>query len=324
MHFKAKPWDYERICKTIIDPSQPGLYLFHAFDPYLDVYFSLKLKNLFEQQQIAGKLKIVLADEITMDWLDGHLESEELFGNNDSYVVLMAEKLNKTVFAEILKKSAQIKDKFLVLNFSKESPLMEDAANLNIGHIAYVIKPMFWENEKLFDFTCKILKLNLSNENRKFLIANLFASASNYISQLSLIRKMFLNPEHIKITDLQKLITNENFDYFSSASKFSKKDQRGFMKDLVNSSLDYEELNNFFIFMIRHLIKLMDADQLIAKLDGKKINDYNQEIITCSKLWTKDEIKNTIRRFSRWQKMARAKDNKLTDSLRSEYLHHIT
>jgi len=121
MHFKAKPWDYERICKTIIDLSRPGLYLFHSFDPYLDVYFSLKLKNLFLENPIAGKLKIVLADEITSDWLDAHLESAELFGNNDSYVVLMAEKLGKPVFAEILKNAVHIKDKFFILFISPKS-----------------------------------------------------------------------------------------------------------------------------------------------------------------------------------------------------------
>jgi len=324
MHFKAKPWDYERVCKTIVDPSKPGLYLFHSFDPYLDVYFSLKLKNLFVENQIAGKLKTVLADEITMDWLEEHLETTELFGNNDSYMVLMAEKLQKSVFCEILKKSAQINDKFIILNFSKESSFLEEASNVNLGCVASIIKPMFWENEKLFDFICKILKLNLSNENRKFLIANLFASTSNYIAQLSLVRKMFLNVEKIKIDDLKKMITNENFDFFAGASKFSKKDKLGFMKDLISSSLDYEELNNFFIFMIRHMMKLIDASRLIEKLDGKKLNDYNKEIITCSKLWTKDEIKNAIRMFSMWQKMARAKDNNLTDSLRSEYLHQVT
>ena len=324
MHFKAKPWDYERICKTIIDPEKPGLYLFHSFDPYLDVYFSLKLKNLFVEHQIAGKLKTILADEITMDWLDGHLETVELFGDNDSYIVLIAEKLNKSIFAEILKKSALIKDKFFILNFSKESSLMEEASNSNVGYVASIIKPMFWENEKLFDFICKILKLNFPNEQRKFLIANLFASTSNYIAQLSLIRKMFLNVEQIKIDDLKKMITNENFDYFAGASKFSKKDKLGFMKDLISSSLDYEELNNFFVFMIRHMMKLIDAGLLMEKLDGKKINDYNKEIIACSKLWTKDEIKNAIRMFSMWQKMARAKDSNLTDSLRSEYLHQVT
>ncbi|OFZ27839.1 MAG: hypothetical protein A2381_07530 [Bdellovibrionales bacterium RIFOXYB1_FULL_37_110] len=324
MHFKAKPWDYERICKTIIDLSRPGLYLFHSFDPYLDVYFSLKLKNLFLENPIAGKLKIVLADEITSDWLDAHLESAELFGNNDSYVVLMAEKLGKPVFAEILKNAVHIKDKFFILNFSKESPFMEEASSLNIGHVASIIKPMFWENEKLFDFICKILKLNLSNQNRKFLIANLSASTSNYVAQLSLIRKMFLNPDQIKIDDLKKMITNENFDYFASASKFSKKDKFGFMKDLISGPLDFEELNNFFVFMIRHLMKLIDAEQLMEKLDGKKLNDYNKEIMICSKLWTKEEIRNAIRMFSLWQKMARAKDNKLIDSLRSEYLHQVT
>ena len=289
-------WKHKKICKPLFSIRE-------WFERYtMDTIYRLKV---FAQLKTSSQYAVLPADARSVD------------------ILKEVTKRNKK-FAEILKNAVHIKDKFFILNFSKESPFMEEASSLNIGHVASIIKPMFWENEKLFDFICKILKLNLSNQNRKFLIANLSASTSNYVAQLSLIRKMFLNPDQIKIDDLKKMITNENFDYFASASKFSKKDKFGFMKDLISGPLDFEELNNFFVFMIRHLMKLIDAEQLMEKLDGKKLNDYNKEIMICSKLWTKEEIRNAIRMFSLWQKMARAKDNKLIDSLRSEYLHQVT
>ena len=321
MHFKARPWDFEKNHPHLILSEKKGLYSLHSFDPFIETIFLSRMKSFLRRTLPGeeGKFNVVLGSEITCEWLENKFKNRSLFGNNDSFLVLQAETISKKEAKFILEEDLGFEDKYFVLVFSVMNDFWENLTTHEQGVALSIEIPRFWENQKLLDYLMKVMKLNLSWDVRNHILETVPSTCSDYVTVLVMIKKNFLHENEITFDSVKSLLKTNRMDIFELASMFSRKKRLSFMKKVVEFE-DHDLLRRLFSFMQGHLLKLSDGEYLLKKYGSGRVSGYNKELIACSKLWNKDEIAHAMRTFGHWEILAKGRNKMLINILRKEYL----
>ena len=78
-----------------------------------------------------------------------------------------------------------------------------------------------------------------------------------------------------------------------------------------------DSLQRFFAFMQKHMGKICDSSYLNSK---KKLSKYDRQILSCSKIWKKDDAMRSIDYFKDLEVEARLRKPLLSQRLRRDYL----
>jgi hypothetical protein len=127
----------------------------------------------------------------------------------------------------------------------------------------------------------------------------------------------FPDSKEISVNEVKSLFTLDKLDQFALASLFTRKKFLDFYDRLVMLEGDFGKMRGFFNFMQGHLTKLADTSYLAQK---PRLTQYDKDLQSTSKLWTREEITVEIERFNQWEIQSKSKDSFLWNDLRQIHL----
>ena len=88
---KWQVWDFFQHHESVIEKGKYGVYGCYAFDPYINKL----LKDSIDVTQFEGGLTTLMAEDISIQWIEDNFLSLGLFGNSDSFLIQNAQNLSK-------------------------------------------------------------------------------------------------------------------------------------------------------------------------------------------------------------------------------------
>jgi hypothetical protein len=320
MLFKNKPWDFFKENPSILNQKKAGFLSIFCQDPFIERIIHQRIKQ--ELVKIEGNLKFVLGGEITIDWLEDNYVIPGLFSGTEAFLVLHAEDLSAKVQDYILEHQIDFSENLLILSFTKKAKFFDKLTKNKEGNYFKIEMPMFWEGDRLLDFYCHEMRMNLSRRVREFLLESIPHESEHIVNSLKIIRVHLGNGNDKDLKEIKELIVATKFDKFRLAHLFSEKKKAPFFKELLKLKLPKEELMLFFSFMQGHLLKVSDPSY--TEFKKGKLSKYDKEILQSSKHWNDDELKREINFFSKMQIKAKSGSVFLTDELRESYLETLS
>lgn len=314
MHSKYLPWDFVRKYPEFIESGRVGIYSFYTFDSFLEKVLLDKIPGeLFE----GGKLKVLLGNELTVEWLEENFQMLGLFAANESFLVLNAENIPMAARDKMLDCIPNLENRYLFFSFSKKVKFFEQLSKKKEVMSYEIVSPPFWDMSKLFSFFASQFEINVSYDVKNYILASLPATCGNFVLCLNIIKLHFVGQNEVALSKVKELITPSKIDHFLLASIYGMRERAHFFKKLFEVGIDFDALQSFFSFMQTHLLKLSDVSYCQKK---SRMSKYDNEIITQAKLWESDEIKRDLRMFAELQIMTKNKNIMIVDRIRSEYL----
>jgi hypothetical protein len=301
MHSKERPWGF---FEKFPQGNGPGLYGSYCYDPYLDRLIQNKWSSHIKNMGLNHH--IILGNEVTIDWIDENLATLDLFGGQDSYMVLNGEDIPVSVQEKILE--LDLGDKFLFISFSKSGKFFQKLCK-GEGVFHTMEAPKFWETDKLIDFLSRELGTPLTPQIKNYLLKNITPEVGSFINALKLISIHF-GGKKVVLEGLREIIPPTKMDIFQLASLFGNKNKKEFFHKLLALEISQKEWLSFFNFMIGHLLKLSGNPNGSSK--------YEKELARQKSLWSITEINNEIKLFGDLQ--IEAKGGNLKEKLRLAYL----
>ncbi|RLA61916.1 MAG: hypothetical protein DRQ88_09905 [Epsilonproteobacteria bacterium] len=301
MHSKARPWSF---FENFPPGKKPGLYGTYCFDPYLERLIQKKWSSHIKGMGLNHH--VILGNEATSDWIDENLISLDLFGGQDSYMILNGEDIPTSAQEKILE--LDLSEKFLFISFSKSGKFFLKCCK-GEGQFFTMEMPKFWESDKLLDFLARELGGPLNSSIKNYILTNITHEVGSFINALKLISIHF-GSKQISLEELKEIIPPSRMDIFQLASLFGNKNKQEFFHKLIALEVSQKEWISFFNFMIGHLFKLTG--------DSKGNSQYERDLAKQRNLWSIDEINNEIKLFGELQ--IEAKGGNLKEKLRLAYL----
>ncbi len=305
-------WDFSRSHPQLVDIDKKGCYSVWSFDPYIE---RLLLESV--PHDIVGPFKTVLGNEVTPDWIQENLNTVTLFGENDSYLILMGENIPSRSKKLLIDISKGTQETYFLIAFSKASSLFDQLAKCDHWNCFKIDAPKFWEQGKLFNYLCQHLDVRLTYELQNFILENVDPTPGSYVNCLNNLKMHLGETRILELESVKSIITQVRFDKFKLAKLFGQKKFGVCYEALLKLELDYSLLEDWFSFMPSYLVNLADPS-IIAKKGYK--SKYDKEILSLSKLWKADEIQTQIELFGDLLILARRRDPLLKDALRQSYL----
>ncbi len=262
---------------------------------------------------------VLLGNEISED-MASNFFTADLFFQNEDILVLQAENIPLRSF-EIISRSLKEKkkmEKMVYLFFAKECKISKDLNKLN-DLFLQLNSPKFWEFEKVLDLLCKRFSLILKPEIKNYLLTSLSLDLAEHLrAVLSLIQEMKVKKEEsLNLSQVKELFPQKRLDQFALAHLYGNKNFKLFFQKIVDSDLDFGELEDFFRFMQTHLLKVLDSKILSPK------TKYEREIGQYRHLWKNEELIAGLSKFSKWQIMCKEKSWILNSAVNLEVLGPI-
>lgn len=263
-----------------------------------------------------GKFGIITGKELTTDWIEENLLSLGLFGNSDSYLVHFADEIPKDAQEYLLRDDLILDERYLVLSFSSASDFFKElTVKENVTGLE-ITEPMFWETREFLEFFSNYTGVYLDYRASQKLQDSVEATCSNFLNILEQLKINF-GSESITEDKLDEVLVKEKLDQFMLAEMFGSKRFSNFYKNLLSVTTDNVTLLRFFAFMQKHMGKICDPSYLDSK---KKLSKYDRQVLSCSKIWKKDEALRSIQYFKELEVEAKLKKPFLTQKLRRDYL----
>ncbi|MCO4752912.1 MAG: hypothetical protein KC478_00450 [Bacteriovoracaceae bacterium] len=313
MRSKWKLWDFFKANNRSISPDKKGLYAVHCFDPIIMKLFKDQIPS---QDLEGGKLHILTAKDVTADWIEQNLQTMGLFGNSESYLVHFAQDLSKDAQEKLLNEELLLDDRYFIMSFEKENDFYKELVGKDSVHGIDIQAPMFWENRELLEFFSSYTGVYLDYSAAQKLQDSVEATCSNFLNILEQLKINFGN-ESITSDKLDEVLSKEKLDQFLLAEYFATKKFSAFYKQLLSVSIGTESLQRFFAFMQKHMGKICDPSYLD---DKKKLSKYDRQILSCSKIWKKEDALRSVGYFKELEVEAKLKKPLLTQRLRRDYL----
>ncbi|TDJ07384.1 MAG: hypothetical protein E2O68_03770 [Deltaproteobacteria bacterium] len=301
MHSKARPWSF---FENFPPSKNPGLYGTYCFDPYLERLIQNKWSTHIKGMGLNHH--VILGNELTPDWIDENLTSLDLFGGQDSYMVLNGEDIPAASQEQILE--LDLTEKFLFISFSKSGKFFLKLCK-GEGEFKTMEAPKFWESDKLLDFLARELGTSLNPQIRNYILTHVTHEVGSFINALKLISIHF-GGNKVELESLREIIPPSRMDIFHLASLFGNKNKKEFFSKLIALEISQKEWLSFFNFMIGHLLKLTGNPSGNSK--------YERDLAKQKNLWSLSEINNEIKLFGELQ--IEAKGGNLKEKLRLAYL----
>jgi DNA polymerase III delta subunit len=312
MHSKWQIWDFFSSFPAGGWSSLQGRAVLLGFDP-----LSLRLLKEHVLQGAGPRPLHIAGADVKPDWVDDQFRSLGLFGNTDSWIIHAPDEAPAVAKELLLQDDLLLDGRTLAFAVYSETPFIKKLLKKADTSLVQIEAPRFWESAKLLDFLCSFHHLPLKNEAKQYLLQ---AVENEFMDLFDACRLIKLNyPEAKEVTRPQvvELVGVERLDQFALATDLGKKSWRPFFDRLLSVEGDPERLRQVFGFLQGHLLKLADPSYL---KDKARLSQYDKEIQGLGKIWRPTEVKETLRRLSGWELMARTRDPMLLTRLRQARL----
>jgi hypothetical protein len=311
MHSKWQIWDFFSSFQRNYLSSLNGILAINSFDP-----LCLKMMKDFLVRGSEGRvIHHKLASELSRDWIDEEFQTLSLFGGADCFFIHQAQDIKADILDQLAK--LELSDRFVILCYEADGvswkKLIKDAV---VGTLV-IEPPRFWEISKLLDFVANYLRLPLSYEAKAWILDALENNLSVFYNTATVLKLNFPDSKEISVNEVKSLFTLDKLDQFALASLFTRKKFLDFYDRLVMLEGDFGKMRGFFNFMQGHLTKLADTSYLAQK---PRLTQYDKDLQSTSKLWTREEITVEIERFNQWEIQSKSKDSFLWNDLRQIHL----
>lgn len=315
MHSKWQIWDFFSSYKRDTLNSFEGILALNTFDPVC-----LKLVKDYLTRGLSDKIiHYKMASEVTKDWLEEEFQALSLFGNTESFFIHQAHDLSADLLETI--SQLEVTGRFLILSFENEQATWKKLIKDGKIQTLIIESPRFWELNKLLDFVCAHLRLPLSYEAKSWMLDALENNLGSFYNSCCLIKLNHPAASEVGLNEVKELLTLERMDQFQLASLIARKKHKEFYEKLVHLLGDFEKARNLFNFMQSHLIKMCDTSYLAGK---PRLNQYDKELQSSSKLWKTSELMVEIQKFNRWELLSKKKDTHLWHEIKDTYLRSLS
>lgn len=313
MHSKWQVWDFFKTNPEGIGQSK-GMYCFNFFDPFFQKDFLDRVK---QSPSLQDNYRLITGKDCTKAWVEDNLLSLSLFGNSDSFIVVRSEEIPKDTYELLLDDSLNLDDRFFILVFGKETPLLKKLYKKENVTSHLIEEPKFWEYNKLLDFIANIYEVGLSYDVKSFILETITHNTYEFSNALNILKLNYPDAIEISMEMAKAVLTTNRFDQFELASLVSKRSSSKFYEKLVEIGEDYSLLRSIFSFLQGHLIKLADPSYTEKK---SRMTKYDKEIVASAKLWKPSELNVVVRKFSEYELLAKQKNPQLLQSIKRDCL----
>lgn len=314
---KWLPWDALENSAYDLGGSN-GVFGFFFYDHFIEKIFLEKIFQSLKDSDV--EKKVVLGNEISFAWLEENAAPLTLFGGNEVYIVLLADQMPLEVKKALTAGAFDFSSSSFIFCFNKDLKLFNQLVKNLDGSYVQLLAPRFWEGSKYLNFLLNVFKISLPYDVQNYLLESVENDSATLINVLKSIRLQFPDPSRLRLSEVKDLISPSKLDNFALASQFGKKRRDLFYKKLIEVEPDFESLRSFFAFMQGHLFKLLDPGYVNNKA---RMSRYDKEIVAHSKLWDKDDLSKSIRKFARYETEAKKKNWFLYERLRKDYFSQI-
>lgn len=305
-------WDFFKNCITNLNPDQKGILSFTFPDPYVYKMFQEIFHKKFDT-------KIIVGTNFTPEWIEDNLATLSLFGNSENFFISNADDIPKEGCDYFVSQSIDLTDRLLVFIFFKESPTKKKIVEMNGQH--YLVEASkFWESDRYFKFLCDYYQVRLSFDAKQFFLEMIEQESGGFHIGLNILKINYPAAQELSLEQVQTILGPTRLDQFMLASTLSKKEFSKFYEKILFLRPDFESLRMLFVFLQGHLIKLADTSVIEKKA---RLSKYDQEIISTSKLWKIQELKDVVHEFAEYEIKAKSKDQSLYHDLMLKNVHYL-
>lgn len=172
----------------------------------------------------------------------------------------------------------------------------------------------------MLDFVAAYLRLPLSYDAKTWILEALENTLSDFYNTCTVLKLNFPDAKEVSGNDVRSLFTIDRLDQFAMASLFTRKKFIEFYDRLVQFDGDFDRMRGFFNFMQSHLVKLADTSYLANK---PRLTQYDKDLQSASKLWTREEITLDIELFNHWEVLSKKRDQFLWNDMRQTHLRAL-
>lgn len=315
MHSKWQIWDFFPSFQKNYLESFNGVLALSTFDP-----ICLKMAKDFLLRGVGERIvHHKIASEVNRQWIEEEFQTLSLFGGADCFFIHQAQDLKADTQEAF--SALDLTDRFVILVFDTENANWKKLLKENKIGTLIIEPPRFWENNKLLDFTSAYLRLPLSYEAKAWIMDSLENDLSTFYNTCTLLKLNFPAANEVSLSDVKSLFTVDRLDQFALASLFARRKFVDFYEKLVLLEGDFDKMRAFFNFMQGHLVKMADPSYLSGK---PRLSQYDKDLQSTARLWGKEELVESIQRFSDWEIQSKRKDHLLWTDIRSLYLRTLS
>lgn len=149
-------WDFVKNVKSVVDDKITGFYVLMCYDVFIEKILLSKI------DKSKTKFTIFSGIELTVDWLENNVNTMDFFSENDSYIVILADQMNKKVKEFIAEGKLDLFSRYFLLCFNSDTKYF-DSLKKNLEGQYYKVDPLrFWEGQKLLQFLANEMNIRLN------------------------------------------------------------------------------------------------------------------------------------------------------------------
>jgi DNA polymerase III delta subunit len=312
MNSKWQVWDFFSSFPAGGWSALQGRAVLLGFDP-----LSLRLLKEHLLQGVAPRPLHISGADVKPDWVEDQFRSLGLFGNSDCWIIHAPDEAPAVARELLLQDDLLLEGRILAFAAHGETPFIKKLLKKTDTSLVQIEAPRFWETAKLLDFLVSYHQLPLKNEAKQYLLQAVENEFMDLFDACRLIKLNYPEAKEVSRLQVEGLVGVERLDQFALATDMGKKSWRSFFDRLLSVEGDPERLRLVFGFLQGHLLKLADPSYL---KDKARLSQYDKEIQGLGKIWRPNEVKETLRRLSDWEFMARTRDPMLVTRLRQARL----
>ncbi len=315
MHSKLTVWNIRDIQGAFYQLSAGARALFTP-DPYIERLVLERVRRIANHSETI----IVMGEELTIGWIENNWESLSLFGGEDHYLILDAQKIKVDVEELLLSDRVDLTDKDVLFCFAKKSELYKKIIKKNAWQVFTVESPPFWKDGELLTMLCDEYKIRLSSEAHQYILQAVPGTIEDFSLLSSQLALLFPKAKEISKEEIRTVISPYKVDQFHLASLLAQRNRVGFLKEVLSLSLGFQMMEELFRMVQFHFLKLIDTSYTKGKT---KLSKYDKEILIHSKLWKQEDLERVIFYFKELEIQAREKDPTIRNKLRAALLVNL-
>ncbi len=247
------------------------------------------------KKESALQFTLLMPDELTPQWIENELLTPSLFSLMDSgarnFIIYDAQKIKPDARKMLWKYSRELESISIILFFSENDKSWNELQkNHEYFNTVTLLAPKFFEMDQLLMFMCEQEEIILDVDAQILFLELVEHRPQDFMRELKLL-KSIVNEKIIKGLHVREHINPGRMNLFELASTLGKKQFNSFFKDLIQGPQDLESHEEFFRFLIGHLLKLSDSTYVDKKARPSK---YDKEIKLLSTRWKEPEIKSML------------------------------
>lgn len=274
-----------------------------------------------ELLKIYGKrddFKVMFGEDLSLEWWENNFLSLNLFGNNESYIVLNAHHLKNDCIELLSREDLLLEGRKIFFLFEEEGDFFKKLSKIKNVHTSVIEEARHWEGRELLNFWCFQLNTPLSYEAKNMALNLLNHESLDFLNLLRIVQVNFSAEKEINEKMLMQVVTPTRFNKFELAELFSARKFKDFYYKVIELKLDSEEIEDLASFLLVHLIKLFDTSLIHNK---NYLNKYDKNLIAHSRLWSPEKLQNAVCYFENLVYRARRKDPFLGHEFKNKLFH---